>query len=150
MSGMFSGTASFSSDIGAWNTKNVTNMTSMFLNATLYDMNFAKWDYSKVTAMTGFITNTNTDVYNNVKTSMLFVRLNNNNTFKNKDIRSQYRVISYLANTTSVQAVTSLTTKKGNRINVNPITPNISTFKFLKYSVTDLVSIGYKLQDLIL
>jgi len=148
MSGMFSGTASFSADIGAWNTKNVTDMTNMFLSATLYNMNFANWNFSKVTAMTGFITNISTGVYNNVKTSLLFIKLNNNITFKNKDIRYPYRAITYLANTNSVQAATSLTDKKGNRINLNPVTPNIATFKSLNYSVADLVSIGYKLKDL--
>ena len=119
----------------------------MFYNATLYNVNFAsKWNFAKVASMTGFITNESG--YNNSKTALFFINVNKNTTFKNKDIRTSYRSITYLANTTTNAAITNLTTKKQNNISVNPISTSVSSFKILQYTITDLVGIGYQLNML--
>jgi surface protein len=52
LEGTFSGADSFNhANIGAWDTGNVTNMSSMFLQATAFNQSLSSWDTSKVTFM---------------------------------------------------------------------------------------------------
>ena len=44
MSGLFSGTATFNSDIGGWNVSNVTNMNNMFLGAISFNQDLSLWE----------------------------------------------------------------------------------------------------------
>jgi surface protein len=52
---MFVGASRFNDpSVKDWNTSNVTNMDSMFTNATLFSQDLSGWNVSKVTACAGF------------------------------------------------------------------------------------------------
>ena len=56
MSRLFTGNTSFNSNIGSWDTSNVTDMSemfmrSMFANAFAFNQNIGGWDVSNVTDM---------------------------------------------------------------------------------------------------
>ncbi|NLM38401.1 MAG: DUF285 domain-containing protein [Firmicutes bacterium] len=51
MSSMFLQAIEFNGDISDWDTKNVTDMSHMFRSATKFDQNIGGWDTSKVTDM---------------------------------------------------------------------------------------------------
>ena len=49
MISMFMEATEFNQNIGNWNTSNVTNMSSMFQNAKKFNKNLNEWNISKVT-----------------------------------------------------------------------------------------------------
>ena len=51
MSNLFENTPDFNADISRWNTSQVTNMKSMFKDATVFNQPIGSWDTSKVTDM---------------------------------------------------------------------------------------------------
>ena len=51
VSSLFNDSNSFNTDIGFWDTSNVTNMYQMFRNASSFNQNIGSWDTSKVTNM---------------------------------------------------------------------------------------------------
>ena len=55
---MFDGATKFNQPIGAWNTSNVTDMSSMFDGATKFNQSLNGWDVSKVTDMNFIFANT--------------------------------------------------------------------------------------------
>ncbi|WP_096685085.1 BspA family leucine-rich repeat surface protein [Ichthyobacterium seriolicida] len=57
MSSMFSNATSFNSDISNWDVSKVTNMSGMFLGATSFNSDISSWDISKVTDMSGMFSN---------------------------------------------------------------------------------------------
>ncbi|MBY0425597.1 MAG: BspA family leucine-rich repeat surface protein, partial [Cytophagales bacterium] len=62
MSSMFRNASTFNGDISNWNTSNVTNMSNMFYFATSFNQNIGKWNVSKVTNLNStlyFATNFN-------------------------------------------------------------------------------------------
>ncbi len=53
MSSMFDGASIFNQNIGGWNVSSVTNMANMFGSASSFNQNIANWDVSSVTDMGG-------------------------------------------------------------------------------------------------
>ncbi|MDD3861002.1 MAG: BspA family leucine-rich repeat surface protein, partial [Bacteroidales bacterium] len=53
LSYMFQNASLFNYDIGSWNVSNVTNMSNMFFNAPAYNQDIGNWDVSNVTNMSG-------------------------------------------------------------------------------------------------
>jgi surface protein len=51
MASMFSGATAFNQNIGSWNTSNVKDMTAMFYGATAFNQNIGSWNTSNVTNM---------------------------------------------------------------------------------------------------
>ncbi len=64
---MFSVATSFNQDIGNWNTQNVADMSSMFVNATSFNQDIGNWNTQNVTNMIemfALATNFNQDIGN--------------------------------------------------------------------------------------
>ena len=85
------------------------------------------------------------------KTAAFFVNLNKNKTFvkKTMNLNVGNSYILYLSTPVVTAALTSLTTTKRNIIFSDPIIPDMSNFKSLKYSTADLITIGYSLKDIL-
>ncbi|MEO9871960.1 BspA family leucine-rich repeat surface protein [Ekhidna sp.] len=58
MSSMFANATSFNSDLSDWDVKNVADMNSMFRKASKFNQNISSWDVSRVTDMSQMFENT--------------------------------------------------------------------------------------------
>jgi surface protein len=142
MDNMFYNASSFNQPLNNWNVSNVTNMDNMFDSASSFNQDIL-FNFTNVNTALNFTTNTG---YNAAKMSRLLKILYNNDSFTSKNIGSIPSYLNHSAIASIVSALTSV--PRSNIIIGTAITPDLTTFKSSGYSITDLIYIGYTLNNL--